>query len=153
MSRGWSYERTFKVQACHISDKGYPHLHASLAAISCGDWMKAHDELFKAFFHTHGHNFKVEIVAFGDELQPNGFLVDDVALTEKVMEWNGVNLSLHHDFFNQIGTDGHPLRATTERLAYALWEKLNNAFDLMPFVVTIHETDEVKSTYPFAAGR
>lgn len=145
----WNYERRFTVQASHISDAGYPHLYTALDAGEHGVHDIAYRELFQAMLKTHGHNFRIVVRVTAGSLTREGFSVDDVKITEAVMEWNGINLSLHPDFFNLKDADGRPRRATTERMAEVLWTKLDRLLvGANRIRVTVFETEDVRADYP-----
>lgn len=124
------YIRTFHIQAAHFnSERAYQAAWEFAAQEEVAPL-----EIVHALTDVHGHNFKI-VVTLKGTLNGKPWLVDDVALAGVVMEWDNTNLSMHPDFL-----DEH-CRATTERMAETLLDKLRVAFGDGVERVVVHETD------------
>jgi 6-pyruvoyl-tetrahydropterin synthase len=128
------YERTFRFSAAHFNS-----LMAYQIAWKIANKIEVSPEQqFIALHHIHGHNFRV-VVTLSGEMGETPWLVDDVALEKKVMEWNGHNVSLHPDFLDM------QQRATTENMARELVRKINGILPEGVHVrqVVVYETDDI----------
>lgn len=128
------YKRRFKLQAAHFnSDWSYKRVWAT--AITAADARQL-------LTHIHGHNFTIDVVLDGSfgVGRPAAWLVDDVELSNVVMEWDNTNLSMHVDFLDD------KVRATTENMARILFGKLLIKFGPIAKSVTVYETDQICAT-------
>jgi len=97
--------------------------------------------------NLHGHNWRVEIVVEGRELNPQGLLLDfkDLKRTLK-----GILDELDHTFLNE-----HPYfkdrNPTSENLAFYIFREMEGALKTYPGVrvksVTVWESDRAGATY------
>lgn len=135
------YERTYRFSASHFNLRstyesvwgmraaGIQNPPSGLIAVDVG-------VLEKCFLDIHGHNFKATVNFEGEVLSKDGWLIDDVSVEKVIMEWSGINLSMHPDF---IATRE---RATTENMAKKLLQKLRARWPLAKRVI-IWETDDI----------
>ena len=91
----------------------------------------------------HGHNYKVEVVVSGEELNKNGLLIDfkDVkASLEKVIN------RLDHNYLNELPSfvETNP---TSENLAMYIYSELKKLLKEKIDSVTIWETETSAATY------
>lgn len=113
------YVRTFNLQSAHLnSARAYQILWE--AAINKGGMIPV-SSMFEVVRDCHGHNVKIEVKLEDDMASGQSWLVDDVILTDLVMEWDNTNLSLHSDFLLM------QMRATTENMAAVLITKLRTS--------------------------
>lgn len=134
------YERTFRLSAAHFNSGRSYQTAWKLASLESVHLTQ--EDLLRAFLDIHGHNFKIVVMVCTDVLQYDGWLIDDVALAKHVMRWDGINLSMHPDFFND------KLRATTELMAHKLYQQLNHAFPDKISFVRVFETDDIFAEAP-----
>ena len=94
----------------------------------------------------HGHNYRVEIVIRGHELDDHGFILDYGEL-DVIGEW--IKQELDHRHLNDVmGTD----RTTAENLARMIYDKWSGDFPEI-YAVRVSETDKTWASYdPFDRG-
>jgi 6-pyruvoyl-tetrahydropterin synthase len=127
-----NYRTTFKFSAAHFnSRKTYETYWALVNGQRPND-----DELKAAFLDSHGHNFKVEIDATGEQ-DEEGWIIDDVAMAKMIKPYDGINLSVLPEFVEKKE------RSTTENLATHIKRKLHDQWPDVHFVVRVWETDDI----------
>jgi 6-pyruvoyltetrahydropterin/6-carboxytetrahydropterin synthase len=94
----------------------------------------------------HGHNWKVEVFVTGEELGPDGLLIDFKWIkraTEEVLQ------GLDHKFLNELSAfEG--LNPSSENLAHHIHESLRkqlNRKNVTVSKVTVWESDTAAATY------
>jgi len=95
--------------------------------------------------NLHGHNFKVEVVVSGEELDRVGMLVDFVDLKSAL---NGIVERIDHQNLNEL--EAFRVRnASAENIARFIFEELEKALEGRATVdgVTVFETDRCSATY------
>lgn len=123
------YRQQYTIQACHFNgsdEYAAYHDYLDLLAIpeglgesnikSASDALRAARLIEGCARNSHGHNFVIEIEAVGAVPPEVGFVIDEWALRDVVMEWNDTNLSMHPDFKTR--------RASTENMADIMAEKV-----------------------------
>jgi 6-pyruvoyltetrahydropterin/6-carboxytetrahydropterin synthase len=96
--------------------------------------------------HLHGHNWKIEVVVTGEELEPNGILIDFKKIktaTGKVID------ELDHTFLNDMDyfKDVNP---SSENIARYIFKALGRALDTQKARVsrvTAWESDTACASY------
>lgn len=117
------YVRTYAFSAAHFnSRRSYETAWSIVAAHEMKDEGKPFPDLTsicRMMRDVHGHNFKCEVAIDGNHLEnKEGWIVDDVALEKAIMEYAGINVSMHPDFMTIKA------RATTEVLAQAIFDRV-----------------------------
>lgn len=96
--------------------------------------------------HLHGHNWKIEVCVTGEDLEPNGILIDFKKIktaTERVIE------ELDHKFLNDVDhfRDVNP---SSENIARHIFKTLSRALDTQKAKVsgvTAWESDSACASY------
>lgn len=143
----WQYKRTQTVQLVHFNDgEHYSTWNRLLAQIKSDPNSPTDltaEELRKLLLNCHGHNAEVEITISAYVFSDNGakldFFLDDMGLEKILNQWGGKNVSVHRDFIDgKLVESGS--RATTERMAFVLTQKIINA-------LIVPEYDTAKGFY------
>ena len=96
----------------------------------------------------HGHNWKVEAIVRGTELDELGMLVDFKAIKNAL---KGVLDRFDHRFLNELEPFAAGINPTAENLARIIFEELakSDAFvrDSELFAITVYETPTSSVTY------
>lgn len=98
--------------------------------------------------NLHGHNFKVEVVVKGPELDACGMLVDFVELKRIVNGW--INENWDHRNLNDLEQFRlGALNPSAENVARVLHDEISKALPPSATVdsVTVYETDRCGATY------
>ena len=85
----------------------------------------------------HGHNYKVEVIVEGEELDNCGMLIDAKVLKSMLKE---VVSRLDHRVLNEALGCGN---ATAELLARSILEELRDLLNFCSLTVRIYETPEI----------
>lgn len=94
----------------------------------------------------HGHNWKVQVWVQGEQLQPNGILIDFCDLKTMVEK---VTLSIDHSNINEL-PGFETLNPTSENLARYIFQELRKLFnhDTIKIVkVAVWETEKNMGAY------
>lgn len=96
--------------------------------------------------NLHGHNFKVEVVVKGAELDRAGMLVDFVELKSAV---NRCLEGLDHRNLNDLDYFATTVNPSAENLAKYIFDDVARAMPPQASVdsVTVYETDRCAATY------
>lgn len=130
------YERKFMIQAAHFNnEQAYKHYYSALIQPE-----NAVELLKTVLNNIHGHNFFITVEVSGT-FGKLPWLIDDISLTDVVMDWDNQNLSAHRDFLKD------KLRATTENMASVLWGKLTDIWPKLRFKITVEETPNIKAIH------
>lgn len=128
-----TYERKFRFSAAHFNTRQAYEVVWKLLDTFAMDF----EGLKYAFTQVHGHNFVVTALFENDALSDDGWLVDDPEIEAVVMQWAGINVSMHPDFLS------NKERATTERMAQKLLEKFRALPNVRCAGVRVYETDDI----------
>jgi 6-pyruvoyltetrahydropterin/6-carboxytetrahydropterin synthase len=96
--------------------------------------------------NLHGHNFKVEVVVRGEELDRCGMLVDFVELKAAV---NRCLEALDHRNLNDLPYFATTVNPSAENISRYVYEEVAKALPAQAAVdhVTVYETDRCAATY------
>ena len=99
--------------------------------------------------NLHGHNFRVEVVVRGEELDASGMLLDFVDLKRSI---NGlINEQLDHRNLNDLPTfhERGGVNPSAENIAKYLHDEVGRTLPESVVVdsVTVYETDRCAATY------
>lgn len=142
----YSYERSWEIQAAHFNgSRAYVDWAEAVKACQLGDYAEACERLKSCLSDLHGHNFHITVSADADDVDVNGFVIDDLQVTAIVESWQNTNLSVHPDFLYENSKTKQ--RATTEAMARILHDKLKSAFPFVTFVVSVRENRDIAAFY------
>lgn len=143
-----TYSRKFRIQAAHFNDLAYgirEKARQRAAAHELADSALLWQEVAR---ECHGHNFEILVSITGHPISPReNWIIDDVALTKLVMQWDNTNLSMLPEF------DQRDLRATTENMAHLLCRRIqrllrtddNKGTEPPRVVVQVRETPDIEA--------
>src|SRR5262245_32024750 len=115
------YDRTFRISSSHFnSEETYKFVWDLVEKPPPSSLPRV--DVICALKDSHGHNFRIVVSLERPLIGNDQWIVDDEQLSNVVMGWNNINLSMHNDFLNTR------IRATTENMARLLVTKLIKAF-------------------------
>ena len=92
--------------------------------------------------HQHGHNWKVEVFAIGENLDKSGILIDFKILKKELKE---VLEELDHKDLNELPAFKN-ISPSSENIAKYIYQQLKKDFSILT-KVSVWETDNARATY------
>lgn len=137
------YERSLTITAAHFNETAYmkfEDMRDQIGAMQVPEM----DALIDLLQDSHGHNFRVVVHLESDKTLGaySGYIIDDETLLACLLEWEGINISLHPDF--RLARR----RATTENMAEILCHKVGNLIHApgsTVVTVTVYETPDIRA--------